>query len=148
MRILLYVVGVLMALNMVVAKECQVRALPAIVRSVVWAVISERCLAFLQGQDLPADGKLRIGVKSRPEACTKKTKKGDKLSMHYTGGAVPDASEPSQCGLRLIGHMLQHVMLSGKLYKDCSKFDSSVDRNQPFTFTLGQGQVSTTLRRG
>ena len=30
--------------------------------------------------------KLQIGVKKRvdPEQCTQKTKKGDKLSMHYT----------------------------------------------------------------
>jgi hypothetical protein len=38
-----------------------------------------------QGEDLPADGKLRVGVKSRPDTCSRKSKKGDTLSMHYTG---------------------------------------------------------------
>ncbi len=28
--------------------------------------------------------KLQIGVKKRPEECPTRTKKGDKLSMHYT----------------------------------------------------------------
>lgn len=37
------------------------------------------------GEDLPADGKLGIGVKFRPEECTLKSKRGDTLSMHYTG---------------------------------------------------------------
>ena len=51
----------------------------------------------------------------RPEDCdsSPKTKKGDKLSMHYTGTLAADGS----------------------------KFDSSLDRGDPFTFTLGQGQV-------
>ncbi|CAM9568179.1 unnamed protein product [Phaeothamnion confervicola] len=30
---------------------------------------------------------------------------------------------------------------TGKLYKDCKKFDSSLDRGDPFSFTLGRGQV-------
>lgn len=40
-------------------------------------------------------------------------KKGDKLSMHYTG----------------------------TLKENGSKFDSSVDRGTPFSFTIGVGQV-------
>ncbi|KAL3929969.1 MAG: hypothetical protein SGPRY_001732 [Prymnesium sp.] len=66
-----------------------------------------------EGENLARDAKLRIGVKHKPEPCDKKSKPGDTLSMHYTG----------------------------TLYSDCSKFDSSVDRGEPFKFKLGKGEV-------
>jgi len=56
--------------------------------------------------------KLQIGVKYRPEICDRKSKSGDKLSMHYVG-----------------------TLLDG------SEFDSSRKRGEPFVFTLGSGQV-------
>ncbi|XP_065832707.1 peptidyl-prolyl cis-trans isomerase FKBP2-like [Oscarella lobularis] len=59
-----------------------------------------------------SDSKLRIGVKKRPEKCDMKAKKGDTLSMHYTG-----------------------------TLEDGTEFDSSIPRGEPFVFTLGAGQV-------
>lgn len=56
--------------------------------------------------------KLQIGIKKRVDNCSIKSRKGDVLSMHYTG----------------------------KL-EDGTEFDSSIPRDQPFTFTLGTGQV-------
>mmetsp|Transcript_14611 Transcript_14611/g.24925 ORF Transcript_14611/g.24925 Transcript_14611/m.24925 type:complete len:140 (-) Transcript_14611:577-996(-) len=67
---------------------------------------------FAETKELEKVDKLHIGVKFRPESCTQKSKKGDKLSMHYTG-----------------------------MLTDGSKFDSSLDRGTPFDFTLGAGQV-------
>ncbi|KAM0459907.1 hypothetical protein ACHAPV_000156 [Trichoderma viride] len=55
---------------------------------------------------------LKIDVTHAVE-CERKTQKGDKLSMHYRGT----------------------LLASGK------KFDASYDRNQPFSFKLGAGQV-------
>ncbi|PRP88968.1 peptidyl-prolyl cis-trans isomerase FKBP2-like [Planoprotostelium fungivorum] len=59
------------------------------------------------------DEKLRIGILKRAESCTQKTKLGDNIGVHYTG----------------------------TLKSDGSKFDSSLDRGDPFTFRLGQGMV-------
>ncbi|KAI3624174.1 peptidylprolyl isomerase [Malassezia furfur] len=55
---------------------------------------------------------MQIGTKFKPEKCEFRSQRGDELVMHYTG----------------------------KLW-DGTKFDSSLDRGQPFSFTLGIGQV-------
>ncbi|CEP17319.1 hypothetical protein [Parasitella parasitica] len=58
---------------------------------------------------------LQVGIKKRipAEKCLVKSNNGDTLSMHYTG----------------------------TLFDTGVKFDSSLDRDQPFVFKLGQGQV-------
>ena len=46
---------------------------------VVLAVLLLTCSTLVVGTK-----KLQIGVKKRPETCDMKSKKGDRLSMHYT----------------------------------------------------------------
>ena len=56
---------------------------------------------------------LLFQVEYTPPRCSRVAQEGDKLTMHYTGKLSTGA-----------------------------KFDSSVDRNKPFQFTLGVGQVN------
>ena len=56
--------------------------------------------------------KLQIGVKKRVGDCAMRSRKGDTLSMHYTGSL-----------------------------QDGTEFDSSIPRGEPLSFTLGSGQV-------
>jgi FKBP-type peptidyl-prolyl cis-trans isomerase len=77
-------------------------------------------LAVLAVASVSAADEVGIEVTKAVE-CTRKSKNGDSLKMHYTG-----------------------TLLDGK------KFDSSRDRGQPFGFTIGTGgviQVRSALAR-
>ena len=65
-----------------------------------------------------SEEKLQIEVLKSNE-CTRKSKNGDNLSMHYTGTLA-----------------------------DGTKFDSSVDRGTPYEFTLGEGRVIVGWEQG
>lgn len=47
--------------------------------AIVFLVTAACLLTAVSGK-----GGLQIGVKERPETCDQRTKKGDRLSMHYT----------------------------------------------------------------
>lgn len=59
-----------------------------------------------------AQRELKVETIYKPEVCDVKSQIGKELTMHYTG-----------------------------TLEDGTKFDSSLDRDQPFTFQLGVGQV-------
>ncbi|KAL5006147.1 hypothetical protein ScPMuIL_017305 [Solemya velum] len=62
---------------------------------------------------------LKIDVTGKPDECKREVVKHDMVTMHYTG-----------------------------TLEDGTKFDSSYDRDQPFTFQLGIGQVIAGWEEG
>ncbi|XP_043492938.1 FK506-binding protein 2 [Polistes fuscatus] len=69
-------------------------------------------IIFISESAAKTDHGLKVDTVYKPEICEVRSKKGDQLTMHYTG-----------------------------TLQDGTKFDSSLDRQQPFTFQLGVGQV-------
>lgn len=76
-------------------------------------ILAKEQAAKASSKKRPPPTQLQIGVLHRPKDCVRRSRPGDTLAMHYTG----------------------------TLYDTGKKFDSSLDRGEPFEFTLGQGMV-------
>jgi len=61
-------------------------------------------------EDLPPNSKLRVGVLHRPDDCPRKSRDGDRLSMHYTG-TVRDGMVGKDLG-GVGGALIRHVRLA------------------------------------
>jgi len=92
-------------------------------------------MALVQGAEKK---KLQIGIKKRVDNCPIKSRKGDVLNMHYTVRVV--LLLPKCYSSQKMSYFNCVFYVQGKL-EDGTEFDSSIPRNQPFTFTLGTGQV-------
>jgi FK506-binding protein 2 len=98
-----------------------------------------------KGEDLPDAAKLRVGVKHRPETCSRKAQKGDKVVSNLSWLNMDKWTRLTTLSSFLVtGNVLYNqlsIHYTGKLYKDCSVFDSSLERGEPFGFTLGMKHV-------
>ncbi|XP_058678434.1 peptidyl-prolyl cis-trans isomerase FKBP2 isoform X1 [Ammospiza caudacuta] len=82
------------------------------VRGIKWLLLA-LALSLPPERPLAAEPrKVQIGVRRRPERCGERSRRGDVLTLHYTG-----------------------------TLEDGTPFDSSLSREQPFVFSLGTGQV-------
>ncbi|CAM0884324.1 unnamed protein product [Alopecurus aequalis] len=88
------------------------RAKPRLLCLAVAAVAVAACLLTASAKKSADVTQLQIGVKYKPESCSIKSHKGDKIKVHYRGSLT-----------------------------DGTVFDASYDRGDPFEFTLGSGQV-------
>ncbi|KAH3765821.1 FKBP-type peptidylprolyl cis-trans isomerase [Pelomyxa schiedti] len=84
----------------------------------LWLLVAVGVVVMMWCEDAAAAApgaltSLQVGVLHKPAECTQRSKKGDTLKMHYTGTLLDSGA----------------------------KFDSSLDRGEPFSFTLGAGQV-------
>ncbi len=74
-------------------------------------------------QGLSNESQIRIGILKKVENCTKMARNGDYLLVHYIG---------------------KH----GTNWNDATVFDSTIERNKPFGFVLGIGEVVDGLNMG
>uniref|UniRef100_A0A023FNR3 peptidylprolyl isomerase n=1 Tax=Amblyomma cajennense TaxID=34607 RepID=A0A023FNR3_AMBCJ len=79
---------------------------------IAWLAVAAVSSAAATSEPSTGGKRLQIGVKKRVENCDARSRKGDVLHMHYRG-----------------------------TLEDGTEFDSSYNRGEPLTFTLGSGQV-------
>ncbi len=77
---------------------------------------------------------LKVDVISVPDECESKSKNGDILSMHYTGTLLDGTKFDSR-------YIISDSSTNFSVKFICLSCFFSLDRNQPFQFQIGAGQV-------